>query len=128
MREVEVLRKDLDLEYFRRLLENEQSRLTRMERELAESSRQENESLESFSESDDVPADIAALASEREKDQILSQSVQAILVQIEQALEYLDDGTYGVCEVCGTEIPQNRLERIPYVSTCVDCQRMLEEG
>lgn len=128
MRKPAVLRPDLDLSVFRSLLVDEQERMLRLERDLAENSRQAKDSLESFSDSDDVPADIAAQASEREKDQILGLTVQQTLSQIELALERLDDGSYGICEMCGCEIPEPRLERIPWVSTCVDCQNMLEEG
>lgn len=128
MRKPPVMRPDLDQAHFRELLEDEHERLLRVERDLAENSRQANDSLESFSDSDDVPADIAAQASEREKDQILGQRVHQTLSQVEMALERIDDGTYGVCEMCGCEIPEARLERIPWVSTCVDCQKMLEEG
>ncbi len=122
-----VLRPDLDIEHFHDLLDDERERLLRVERDLAENSRQAKDSLESFSDSDDVPADIAAQASEREKDQIMGQSVHQTLNQIEMALERVEDGTFGVCEMCGTDIPEQRLERIPWVATCVDCQRMIEE-
>jgi len=122
-----VLRPDLDIEHFHDLLDDERERLLRVERDLAENSRQAKDSLESFSDSDDVPADIAAQASEREEDQIMGQSVHQTLNQIEMALERVEDGTFGVCEMCGTDIPEQRLERIPWVATCVDCQRMIEE-
>jgi RNA polymerase-binding transcription factor DksA len=128
MNKQSVMRPDLEIEDFRVMLEEERERLLRVERELLESSRQAKDSLESFSDSDDVPADIAAQASEREKDQILGQSVHQILTQIVFALERVDDGSYGICEMCSCEIPEARLERIPWVSTCVDCQNMLEEG
>ena len=128
MSEVSAMRPDLDLDKFRDLLEDEQERLQGIERELVDNSRQAKESMEGFSENDDVPADIAAQASEREKDQVLSQNVQHMLNQIEFALERVDDGTYGICEMCGVEIPEERLERIPWVSTCVDCQTMIEQG
>lgn len=125
---VPSMRPDLDLTKFSSLLEDERDRLLHIERELADNSRQAKDSLEGFSESDDVPADIAAQASEREKDQVLSLSVQHMLNQIEFAIERLDDGSYGICEMCSVEIPEERLERLPWVSTCVDCQTMLEEG
>ena len=44
-----------------------------------------------------------------------------ILGTIESALQRLDLGTYGVCEVCGKPIPDARLEAMPYASTCVRC-------
>lgn len=125
---VTILRADLDLEFFRQLLEDERDRLLAIERELIENSRQAKDSMEGFSDSDDVPADIAAQASEREKDQILSVSVQNTLSQIDLALERIDDGTYGICEISGEAIPEARLERIPWASTTVEYQKMLEEG
>jgi len=123
----DIMRPDLDIEHYQELLDDERERLLKVERDLAENSRQAKDSLESFSDSDDVPADIAAQASEREKDQIMGQSVHQTLNQIEMALERVEDGTFGVCEMCGTDIPEPRLERIPWVATCVDCQRMIEE-
>jgi RNA polymerase-binding transcription factor DksA len=38
-----------------------------------------------------------------------------------EALERIDDGTYGTCESCGKPIPMARLEAIPYVRLCVRC-------
>ncbi|MBI2298392.1 MAG: TraR/DksA C4-type zinc finger protein [Armatimonadetes bacterium] len=128
MSESPVMRPDLDLERFRSLLEDERDRLLLVERDLLESSRQSKDSLEGFSDSDDVPADIAAQASEREKEQLMGRSVQQALTAIAYALERFDDGTFGICEMCGCDIPELRLERIPWAATCVDCQNMLEEG
>jgi RNA polymerase-binding protein DksA len=42
--------------------------------------------------------------------------------QIQQALERLANGAYGVCISCGEAIPQGRLEIIPYAAHCVVCQ------
>ncbi|MCC7491304.1 MAG: TraR/DksA C4-type zinc finger protein [Fimbriimonadaceae bacterium] len=128
MRKPTVMRPDLELRRFQEELEAERERLLNVERELAESSRQAKDSLESFSDADDVPADIAAQASEREKDQLYGQNVQQTLAQIQLALDRLDDGTFGICEMCGCEVPEARLERMPWVATCVECQRMLETG
>lgn len=128
MRKPTVMRPDLDLDHFRSLLQDELERLQRVERELAESSRQAKDSYEGFSDSDDVPADIAAQASEREKEQLLGRNVHQAISQIEYALETIEEGTYGVCEMCGCEILEARLERISWATTCVDCQNMLEEG
>lgn len=51
-----------------------------------------------------------------------------LLRQIERALEKMEDGTYGVCEVSGEEIPKLRLEAIPYALTTVQAQQKLERG
>ena len=44
------------------------------------------------------------------------------------ALDRMAEGTYGVCERCGAEIPRARLEALPETTTCVDCQQRLETG
>jgi RNA polymerase-binding transcription factor len=43
------------------------------------------------------------------------------LVDLDDALRRLDDGTYGICEVCGEPIPGERLEARPSARTCVGC-------
>lgn len=49
------------------------------------------------------------------------------LEQIEVALERIEDGTYGLCEQCGTRIPKQRLNAIPYAVMCVKCASQLEQ-
>ena len=49
---------------------------------------------------------------------------EQMLVQSEdiaRALEKLDEGTYGVCDQCGSEIPEGRLEIHPWAVRCVAC-------
>lgn len=46
--------------------------------------------------------------------------------QIEKALRQIDEGTYGVCEDCGGEIPLIRLEALPFATQCIDCKRRAE--
>jgi len=45
-----------------------------------------------------------------------------VLDLIEVALARLDEGTYGICDECGCEIPEERLHVLPFVSRCVHCQ------
>jgi DnaK suppressor protein len=40
-----------------------------------------------------------------------------------QALHRMSQGTYGVCEACGKDIPLGRLRNLPHVRFCVPCQR-----
>lgn len=49
---------------------------------------------------------------------------QQLLLQIEEverALAKLDEGTYGVCDACGSPIPEGRLEIHPWAVLCVPC-------
>jgi DnaK suppressor protein len=49
-------------------------------------------------------------------DQILQQQAQVLA-----ALQRIDDGTYGTCPVCGAPIAPERLDAVPWATTCVGC-------
>ena len=51
-----------------------------------------------------------------------------ILRQIDRALEKIDEGTFGVCDITGKEIPRARQEAIPYANMTVEAQQKLERG
>jgi DnaK suppressor protein len=51
-----------------------------------------------------------------------------ILRQIERALEKIDEGTYGICDVTEEEIPLPRLEAVPYATMTVKAQEKVEKG
>lgn len=59
--------------------------------------------------------------------ELISQSY-ALLRQIERALEKIDEGTYGVCDLSHEEIPIARLRATPYATTTVKAQERLEKG
>jgi len=46
--------------------------------------------------------------------------------QIDMALKKIDNGTYGICEDCGGEIPLIRLEALPFATQCIECKRKAE--
>ena len=48
--------------------------------------------------------------------------------QIDEALRKLSSGDYGVCEECGAEIDERRLEILPFAAWCVDCKQRREAG
>lgn len=51
-----------------------------------------------------------------------------LLRQIDRALEKIEEGTYGVCDISGEEIPLKRLEAIPYATMTVKAQEKFEKG
>lgn len=51
-----------------------------------------------------------------------------ILRQINRALDKIEDGTYGICDISNEAIPKARLEAIPYATTTVKAQEKLERG
>jgi DnaK suppressor protein len=63
---------------------------------------------------------------ETEKDRAILVNENALLMQVEEALKRLDDGTYGKCMICGKPIPEKRLEAIPWTLLCVEDMEQLE--
>ncbi len=51
-----------------------------------------------------------------------------LLKQIDRALEKIDEGTYGICDISGDEIPLARLEAVPYATMTVKAQEQVEKG
>jgi len=51
---------------------------------------------------------------------------QKLLKKIEKALRKIEDGTYGICETCGSEIDEKRLMARPEATLCIDCKRAQE--
>ena len=67
--------------------------------------------------------DLASEERDREINFILSDRERLKLKQIDDALERMDEGSYGVCESCGLEIAEERLEAMPFSRLCRDCQQ-----
>ncbi|MEX2274123.1 MAG: TraR/DksA C4-type zinc finger protein [Actinomycetota bacterium] len=51
----------------------------------------------------------------------VAEKLSEVAEQVDRALEALTEGAYGTCEVCGAEIPAERLEAIPWSTLCVGC-------
>ncbi len=49
-----------------------------------------------------------------------------ILNAIDDALERIENGTYGICEVCGKDIEKERLEVLPWTTLCIEHAKELE--
>jgi DnaK suppressor protein len=62
----------------------------------------------------------------RELDMILTDREKRKLLQIDDALDRIDEETYGQCEDCGTKIPRARLKVLPFAKYCVECQEKNE--
>ena len=55
-------------------------------------------------------------------------SQNKVIQQIDEALARIQDGTYGICEMCGQLIRKPRLLNLPFVHTCMECQSAMEEN
>ncbi len=69
---------------------------------------------------DQHPADAATETADRELDVSREAMFEARLAQIDEALDRLEAGTYGICVACGRRIPHERLEVVPDTPFCVE--------
>ncbi|MFY4777285.1 TraR/DksA C4-type zinc finger protein [Metabacillus sp. RGM 3146] len=79
-----------------------------------------HESTGELSSYDNHPGDEATELFEREKDLALNELSEEELHDIDHALKALNEGSYGICEVCGKPISVERLSALPTAVTCKD--------
>jgi RNA polymerase-binding protein DksA len=118
----------IDTTEFRQLLEQERARLQKAVEFLHDENPGtiEDELGEVGSGgADNHLGDTATATYDRELDEGLAEGAQQTLAEIDAALKRIDDGTYGVCEVCGKPIGEERLRAIPWTRYCIDDQRRL---
>ncbi|MFZ5516128.1 MAG: TraR/DksA family transcriptional regulator [Candidatus Zhuqueibacterota bacterium] len=59
---------------------------------------------------------------EREKSFYYASRENKYLLYLNEALQRIEDGTYGICISCHQEIPRERLEAVPHTQLCVPCK------
>jgi DnaK suppressor protein len=111
-----------DMEKFRRLLEEKKTSLST---DLAKTRSAEEETTEEATQ--DI-ADKAVSSYTREFLYSLTDGERSTLLQIDDALGRIDDGTYGMCINCGQAMAEKRLTAVPWAPYCVDCQELAEKG
>lgn len=67
-------------------------------------------------------ADQGTDAMEREKAFLFASREGRFLYHLNQALQRIEDGSYGICEACGNPIPDERLEIVPHARLCIACK------
>lgn len=78
-----------------------------------------------------VPVHLADLGTDNYQQELaagLIDGERQLLYEIDQALERIEQGTYGICEGTGRPISKARLEAVPWARYCIEYERMLEEG
>ena len=90
--------------------------LSEMESELrAEREGNKDEGMDTY--------DLASEERDREINFILSDRERVKIKQIDDALDRLDEAATGMCESCGLEIAEERLDAMPFSRLCRDCQQ-----
>ena len=71
--------------------------------------------------------DQALVDLERENGDLSSRNAKTVSGNsLDDALDSLDEGTYGMCADCGEEISEKRLHALPFARLCVECQSKRE--
>jgi DnaK suppressor protein len=121
----------LNVERFRGLLlerrEAVMNALDNLHKENAGSLEDETGELVSGS-ADQHMADTATETVEREIGNTLEEHDERLLEAIDAALQRIESGTYGKCVNCGAQIPEERLEAMPWATLCIECKRKEERG
>jgi DnaK suppressor protein len=60
---------------------------------------------------------------ELEKRLALENRLNSLLGEVERALQKMDDGTYGTCDMCQTQIDPARMEALPEAILCMSCRQ-----
>lgn len=107
------------LEFFKNLL------LERLERLQTEA----DKTLGDLTQEKVIPPDSLDLAneeSEREFTIRIKDRDRRLIVKVREALQRIEDGSFGVCVVCGDDISEKRLIARPVTTHCIDCKTAAE--
>ena len=72
------------------------------------------------------PTDRATLESDRNFTLRIRDRERRLIGKINEALERLEEGTFGICESCGEDISEERLKARPVTTLCIDCKKKQE--
>lgn len=78
------------------------------------------EATSELSSYDNHPADMGSALFERGKDIALNEHSEKELEDINKALHAIEEGTYGICVVCGDDISYERLQALPTADRCME--------
>ena len=118
----------IDIERFRTMLLEERARVERAIANLRDdhAGLGDDEVDEDSLAGDSHLGDAAAVTLDRQIDYTLEENSGQVLAEIDVALRRIEEGTYGICTVCGKEIAPERLEAYPWASLCIDDARLAE--
>ncbi|MFB0521819.1 MAG: RNA polymerase-binding protein DksA [Desulfatiglandales bacterium] len=108
-----------ELEYFRGLLQNQLN-------ELIEEALKTVDGMTNLKDNFPDPTDRAALETDRNFLLRIRDRERKLIEKIKEALERIDNGTFGICEVCGRDIGEERLRARPVTTLCIDCKKKQE--
>lgn len=119
-----------DIEHFRQMLLEKRKEILKnvneIEDEALKKSRQD-----ATGDLSSMPIHMADLGTDNYEQEFalgLMDSERNLIKEIDDALERIEQGTYGICECTGKQITKARLEAQPWARYCVEYARTLEQG
>ena len=73
------------------------------------------------------PTDRASLESDRNFELRIRDRERKLILKMQEAIKRIDDGIFGICEVCGGPISEKRLMARPVTTSCIDCKTKQEK-
>ncbi len=108
------------LNHCKQLLKERQATLIKQKQDGNDRSMMLTEMSGELSSYDNHPADLGTALFEKGKDQALERHAEKELEQINEALHAMEEGTYGLCVVCGEDIGFERLQIVPMAAHCTE--------
>lgn len=71
-------------------------------------------------------ADLSTDAFEQEMSTSLLTNGRLFQIEVAEAMDRIDEGTFGECQQCGQDIGEGRLQAVPYTRYCVECAQDAE--
>ena len=112
-----------DLDYFRKQLLQKKSELIDVVHKTENYGREMDVEVEAMD-----MADRASKSYAKEFMFSLSNLERQLIILVEEALERIQEGSYGECTHCGVTVGRRRLEAVPWALLCVHCQELKESG
>ena len=107
------------LDYFKQFLTNQRDTLVSEAMKTVEDMSDEEETFPD-------PTDRASLESDRNFLLRIRDRERKLIVKINEALARIEEGTFGICEMCGEDISEERLKARPVTTLCIDCKKTQE--
>jgi len=108
--------KKKDLDYFKKLLNHQLEELLSQADDTVSGMTAPKENFPD-------PTDRASLEADRNFTLRIRDRERKLIGKIKDALERIDNGTYGICEECEEEISEARLKARPITTLCIECKR-----
>ena len=119
-----------DINYFRKKLIKQKKHILYLLENM-----KKNETIDSNAEMenelsnyDNHPADSSGNLYDKEIGLSLKKHQLSILNEVNQALDDIENGSYGKCKMCGKDITKERLEYFPYTKYCVNCKENMSKN